>query len=1377
MSDQHQMQPDGNSPVLQVDAEQPGGSSVTCSPHTAASPYTGPVFTLDSKAVLFLFDPALTGPLQWADASGGASAAGKLTSSAGSAGSPGGIEAAGTATHSYHPVYAALIKGLPMPIDGLSYLVEVVCPPAGAKGWPQPESGLGARTQAGSGAEYGKQSSTSARFKQGTRKSRPGSAAASATDAQASIKMSGKSVAGAVVRVLGYVDSYARAYLLDAPLLVPPDGMADMVVVTGESVPLPESRVSRLVRNLAVQAGKIFSSQSRKAPSNKQIQGLQASQARQNQDQPQGQDQAAGQVSGQAQGRLQDQAQGQGQDKPQDQSPASMPVPVGIPANMRRFSLQPAQIYLRSEDRSTQWPVASVYLDNSGGTQATTKLSFVSSRAKVPLPARTLPVDQALAYALIPFALHPMLAGVNMGMTDVGAVLAGITNGDLFTRVHALLDTIATAKRHPVLEPPALLLYLAHQLRATGIATASLFDIAAEWAPSMHFLDMAWKPSASAGTQAEPFSGVAAGRAPYESAASHPETVNASGQPLPSVELMRAGTPLGQFTIMYDSGQLSDHGEHMVLEVESILRRAQKLNAFLEGLASEYGSFAASALDTQGGIAELDRWLTDNILTATSTAAEAFQGLVDGTSYDPDSSIVTDRQGALRPGQPLVPLSQEILDRSDGAPEDLLVKDSDLQMRLNFARCVCDLALPYRMSHRFRMGLNRGEICLYVDASCPDASIMPRDGYDPDTRAWSMLEHRELLASELRYAAHTAILLAGLAFWACPPVQHVVVNTWHDRQPGEAAGAAHLMGSTCTMSVNFERSLFVDKIRAGGAQFRAGKAWEPDYSREPIAFITSFEHSCPYDEDFRFRGTTPLGSLEDVVQLHDSVHQSQPVQPSELDWLTDPAAEEEANEIRAMFDQVLESARAQKAELEAIFANAAPDAEDTDGGAGAPTAASTPDGQERPGGQGAPEADQDTRPDKPDVPGSDATGADSATAESGAADATGADADPETSFLMGAGVETDYRALDRAGAALLAADRIEDMHVYERSERVKLATRLMYGLRQGTSQALKDLSTAHDRTENPLLRNVLNVARSQILDGSMGPADTGSLRDLVLDQYGLRPLLRQGNKLLNARQPAGACEIYEKIVSTVIDQDWFADTDTRVYRYFDSYASRALYAGRCHEDLAGRELHLVADEYYQALQRLAVLYMNSSNRTEDAITIAQKIVQLGPSVSSSYSALARSYFCVFDYRSEIEAFKQLLRVSWNPAHVAAALYGMGYAYWMLDQEELGTACYQMAVYYEPDLMDMTKKELGSFLSKRGVVNIEETFLSTDDARRVLHYGGVHLSDVVRNARFLVNAADAALRAGSCPLAVNLLGSATTIIGDEALLLVIDSLGT
>ncbi len=387
---------------------------------------------------------------------------------------------------------------------------------------------------------------------------------------------------------------------------------------------------------------------------------------------------------------------------------------------------------------------------------------------------------------------------------------------------------------------------------------------------------------------------------------------------------------------------------------------------------------------------------------------------------------------------------------------------------------------------------------------------------------------------------------------------------------------------------------------------------------------------------------------------------------------------------------------------------------------------------------------------------------DAACGEEAAAVKPGAEPDPEL----------DPAPLAPAAQVRLVARRVCDLGIFEGAARKAEAARIMDAYQeQGGIAAIACARDAIARTENPLTQAALMSVIERIATDELGPEDCEKAQAALDDIYGLQALMSQASQTVE-ENASKARRMLEEVVERADSNGWFRDSKTRCFRYFDSYAARTLYAYRCADDLAGRELRLCADEYYMAHYRLSLLLGDNLNDAEESIAHARRCVELAPGIASSHLRLARAYFSAFDYASEIEALKSAMPIAWNPKELGLALYWLGYAFCMIDEPDAGMACYQRAAAYDRSLAKTCSAEMSDF-AKRHDWQIK--VFTEREANIALKAVGIDLSQAQENAEFLMKAAADVLEAGNKELTYKLLGSADMVIHDDAFDPVLSSL--
>ena len=672
----------------------------------------------------------------------------------------------------------------------------------------------------------------------------------------------------------------------------------------------------------------------------------------------------------------------------------------------------------------------------------------------------------------------------------------------------------------------------------------------------------------------------------------------------------------------------------------------------------------------------------------------------------------------------------------------------DLDVRLAFARACESLQLPFRLEYRFRYDAVEG--ALSVDIGCPDPSVMPRELWDRSSDAWRALSDEERAGSVTRYVFHLAALVACAAFACDGRVSRVVINAWGtEEQP--ANGAPQPAGQPPEIEDAPEPSEAED----------APEPPEPPEAAGAPELSDTLEPSAPSGEiaseleAFRTYVEHALQSLFDLVD-------------------TDGTSSDGACEEDTTGEACLLSASFERAPFLATLAACDPARRDVSDDSPVDAESEDPAAE-------APLATPPTRSSVEENPADLVR----RTAHAYRLDEHGAllpvralvrlDAFSPASAHAHDDIETDARPLGARASRLLRAQRVRDLGIYEDAPRRTLADQVRSAFASDDlSKTLAAIRGMHDRTENTLVRAACLRVSEGIVSGALTKDSTDEFKEIFSDIYGLKAGLRSASRLAQRGDQQAAARALASLIDHADEQGWFADSPTRVYRYFDCYASRVLYATHCARSLDGdRELRLCADEYFLAHHRLATLLSDSIEYGEQSIEHARRCVELAPSVAASYLRLARCYFCAFDYESEINVLNRMLTIAWNPTDVAMALYWLGYAYWMTDRPRLGLACYQRCVAYDRNLAEPCSSEVADFARREGA---RPQPLDDDEVRELMRQGGVPLGQVRLNAEALVRAAGFAADAGSYRLAQNLLGSASVILRDDALAPVLESYG-
>lgn len=728
-----------------------------------------------------------------------------------------------------------------------------------------------------------------------------------------------------------------------------------------------------------------------------------------------------------------------------------------------------------------------------------------------------------------------------------------------------------------------------------------------------------------------------------------------------------------------------------------------------------YIAFVSDQLSAEGArmLLEAEGLFNRLALAQQNQDAEVLQGLGEADAAELDAWVQDQALAAA------VPFLDSTLRKASPAPAGA----PELEVRLAFARgCEC-LRLPYRLEYDFTYDVGRRT--LIVEMGAMPAQVMPRLTWDADARAWRALDEGARQGMASRYAAFCAECVAAVGFWAGADVEHVCVNARRD------FGSAYKMGpEPQEQDLVAQLQLLLSDDAFGGFEVQSNCILSVDFDRRRFssALCDAQGRARCQEDPFELIGQVPHvfslgidGALRDVHPLF---------------WVGEQAGQ-------------AESARRE------MLGEAALGAEPADEGGDALQVAPAP----------APSDAQAGRvPETPEMLGAAPHGP-----FEQAPDAPG-QAGPAA--LVVPDPELDPSPIAPEAQGRLMARRVCDMGIFEGAARKDEASRIMDAYQgQGGLAAIACARDASARTENPLTQAALMSVIEGIATDGLGPHDRERAQTALDDIYGLQPLMSQAAQVVEQSAPK-ARRLLEQLVERADSNGWFCDSKTRCFRYFDSYAARALYAHRCADDLAGRELRLCADEYYMAHYRLSTLLGDNLDDAEESIAHARRCVELAPGVAASHLRLARAYFSSFDYASEIETLKAALRVIWNPKDLGLALYWLGYAFCMTDEPDAGMACYQRAAAYDHALAKTCTSELSDFAKRR---DWQIKAFTEREANLALGAVGVDLGIHHENAEFLMKAASDVLEAGNKELAYKLLGAAGMGMHDDAIAPVLSSL--
>ena len=210
-----------------------------------------------------------------------------------------------------------------------------------------------------------------------------------------------------------------------------------------------------------------------------------------------------------------------------------------------------------------------------------------------------------------------------------------------------------------------------------------------------------------------------------------------------------------------------------------------------------------------------------------------------------------------------------------------------------------------------------------------------------------------------------------------------------------------------------------------------------------------------------------------------------------------------------------------------------------------------------------------------------------------------------------------------------------------------------------------------------------------LAEGAIDPHEQNTTVNCFLGEDECMQAYRRSEALCEAGNPDEAIQVLTDAVGKIEGSGFFADSETTVYRVFDSYASRLTYnqvkAGAIPVSTdapvlqdQGKETRLAPDSYGFCLFELANL-LCSSGRDEEAARFAKKAIQITPTMSAGYRALGRVYVFKDDFANARTVLERALVLMTSPDDIAALYYHLAYVLWKSGDPETALACYIKAL--------------------------------------------------------------------------------------------------
>lgn len=385
----------------------------------------------------------------------------------------------------------------------------------------------------------------------------------------------------------------------------------------------------------------------------------------------------------------------------------------------------------------------------------------------------------------------------------------------------------------------------------------------------------------------------------------------------------------------------------------------------------------------------------------------------------------------------------------------------------------------------------------------------------------------------------------------------------------------------------------------------------------------------------------------------------------------------------------------------------------------------------------------------------------------------GADLSPEASTVFAGQTRSDMQIIFDADRRALA-ERLAD--AVASAENTSAAVNAVRAIQDEIASAeTVELTTDDARTAADFTRLLTALAA-----GDIDLHEQNATVNCFLGEDPCQTALARSQALAASGNLEEAARVLATALSAFEDAARYADTETTVYRAFDSYASRLIYnlikAGALEASLAspiladaGKKTQLIPDSYCMCLFELAT-QLSAMGKVEEALQPALHAVRIAPTIAASYRTLGRMQSMKGDLEDAHRTLHQCLQVVAAPNDVAITYYNLAYVLWKSGDPETGLLCYLKSLKTSNIVAEACIEEVKELQ--------EETDLPlpySDDVDMLLEQAGIPLVPTDRMVAALKEGAVAALDEGLYDVARSLFSFVFHYHNDDALMNVLRSL--
>lgn len=270
------------------------------------------------------------------------------------------------------------------------------------------------------------------------------------------------------------------------------------------------------------------------------------------------------------------------------------------------------------------------------------------------------------------------------------------------------------------------------------------------------------------------------------------------------------------------------------------------------------------------------------------------------------------------------------------------------------------------------------------------------------------------------------------------------------------------------------------------------------------------------------------------------------------------------------------------------------------------------------------------------------------------------------------------------------------------------------------------------------------------------------------------------SRAVGDEDPRRAQAILRAVVDEALDAGVYEDSETTVYRVFDSTTSRLVYNLACRGTLEipgldlsadrGKTVELAPDSFFYCLVDLVRLLGVEFTGADQVQRYGALAIRTAPTMAAGYRTVARGFMLSGDLSAARTYLSTALRLALHPSDIGMCYYQLGYVEWKSGRYKAAMACYCKSMSMLPDLRLQVFTELRQMLQERRLRLVEG-----DDVDAALTRAGIPVAPNSRVLDSLHMATAAIVDEGLFPSAQNVLSTELHYRPDDALSHVLRSL--